>query len=242
MPHLTVPPGIAIALVEDEDVLREELSFQLGHLGFSVEAFESAEQLYRRMAVRRFSAIVLDIGLAGEDGLSVCRHLREHDKHVGIVFVTARALRDDRLVGLLAGADAYLTKPVDIDELSILLRRLSERAAEHRRRATDKAATASDGRTWRLEGNGDFLVAPDHSRVRLSANETRLLKMLLDKQGEPATPPELAHALGLLPDEYDKHRVEVIVSRLRDKVLRETGIALPLQTRRGLGYSFRPEV
>lgn len=227
-------PQATIALVEDEPILREELSFQLGHFGFHVETFANAGELYRRMAVHRFAAIVLDIGLTGEDGLSVCRYLRAHDKQIGIIFVSARALRDDRLQGLHAGADAYLTKPVDIDELYLLLRRLLARDES----AQDPTGTDSHAGGWQLTQSGDFLQLPGGQRIRLTINETRILKVLLDKPGRVAVTPELATALGLLPEEYDKHRIEVIISRLRDKVLRESGHPLPVLTKRGIGYLF----
>jgi len=224
-----------IALVEDEVVLREELVFQLTHLGFTVEGFENAGQLYRRLAVCRFAVVVLDIGLSGEDGLSICRHLREHDKNQGIVFVTARALRDDRLLGLHAGADAYLSKPVDIDELALVLRRLAERGES----ATPVVADSRQPTNWLLDERNDSICAPGDKRIRLTANEVRLLRVLLTKAGEVVVSRELAMALGLLPDEYDKHRVEVIISRLRDKVLRESGFVLPIVSIRGVGYRFQ---
>lgn len=226
---MPAPHTATIALVEDDAVLREELAFQLGHLGFAVETFEDAPQFYRRMAVHRFGVAVLDIGLEGEDGLSICRHLRRHDKRLGIVFVTARALRDDRLLGLDAGADAYLTKPVDIAELNLLLKRLLDRLS---------VAPAALG-AWRIPPDSDHLVAPDGARVRLTMNEMQVLRVLMAKPGDLCGHREFAVALGLLADEYDKHRVEVILSRLRDKVQRETGQTLPVLASRGKGYSFR---
>lgn len=238
---------IAVAIVEDETVLRQELCFQLGHLGFKVEGFENANALYRRLAVSEFHVVVLDIGLPGEDGLTICSYLRTHDNRIGIVFVTAHAQRDDRLLGMRAGADAYLTKPVDIDELSLLLKRLAEHTLPDRAPVADRAPTPLDASVggerqtgWRIELGGDFLIAPGGERLRLSSNEVRILRLLFEKPGAVAVTQEIALALGLLPDEYNKHRVEVIISRLRDKVLRETGSPLPLQTKRGIGYLFAP--
>ena len=126
-----------VSLVEDEAVLRQEMAFQLGHNGFSVETFESASAFYRYLATRPRTIAVLDIGLSGEDGLSVCRYLRQHDDRMGIVFVTARSLREERLEGLASGADAYLVKPVDMDELMLILKRLATRFAQ------DDASTAT---------------------------------------------------------------------------------------------------
>ncbi len=122
-PALRKPPDFTVSVVEDEPVLRQELAFQLGHLGFAVETFETAAAFYRYLAVRPRTIAVLDIGLPDEDGLSICHHLRQHDSQMGIVFVTARALRDDKLTGLNAGADAYLVKPIDVDELVLILSR-----------------------------------------------------------------------------------------------------------------------
>ncbi len=123
------PPEHAytIAIVEDEPVTRQKMLFQLEHKGFSVQGFENATQLYRFLSIQPRTIVVLDIGLPGEDRMSICNYLREHGQSIGIVFVTARGQRDDRLAGLATGADAYLTKPVDMDELVLILKRLARR-------------------------------------------------------------------------------------------------------------------
>lgn len=141
--------NIPVAIVEDEPVLREELAFQLGHMGFVVSTFENANQVYRHLAVSSMPLVVLDIGLEGEDGLSVCQHLRAHNSRIGIVFVTARSLRDQRIEGLAAGADAYLVKPVDVDELALILRRLAERTTWP---AAERRASPRDKQQWHIDG------------------------------------------------------------------------------------------
>jgi DNA-binding response OmpR family regulator len=229
-----------IAIVEDEPILREEMAFQLRHMGFAVETFENAPQLYRGLAVQRFPAVVLDIGLDGEDGLSIARYLREHDKDLGIVFVTARGLRNDRLTGLDIGADAYLVKPIDIDELSLILRRLTRRAKNSDAESATPSAATEKGAAelWRLETNSGFVVTPIGIRVRMSLNEFQLLNLLFSRPGVVCTHMELSNALGFLAEEHDKHRIEVIISRLRAKILRNTGLQLPLHSYRSQGYAF----
>lgn len=229
-------PAYTVAIVEDEAILRQEMAFQLQCLGFSVETFVSAGDFYRYLAARRKTVVVLDIGLAGEDGLSVCQYLRAHDAQIGIVFVTARSLRSDRLAGLDVGADAYLVKPVDIEELALILKRLGERLLT----APAPALLTADQETWRLEDHPPFLIAPNQVRIRLSANEHQLLKTLWQQPGQPHRHVELALALHLQPEEYSKHRIEVIFSRLRERVLRHSGWPLPLQAERGVGYRFSP--
>lgn len=227
------PASISVVIVEDEPVLREELAFQLGHMGFAVETFENASQLYRYLAAFSTTLVVLDIGLEGEDGLSVCRYLRAHDSRIGIIFVTARSLRDQRIEGLEAGADAYLVKPIDIDELALVLHRL---AARTHWPAVERRASLEARPTWHLDETEYELHAPNGVRTTLTLTEMRVLRALIASGSYTCTHAQLGVALGVHPDELDKHRIEVIVSRLRSKVTRSTGLAAPLRTDRNLGY------
>lgn len=236
-----LPTAVAkslVAVVEDESVLRDELAFQLEHLGFAVETFEGATQLYRRLAVQKFAVLILDISLGGEDGLSICQHIRQHDKSTGIVFVSARSLRNDRLEGLSAGADAYFVKPIDLQEFAFVVQRLAERhhswidGFKSVRVAPEEEANA----WWELDRQAASLKAPGGASVSLTLNEARLLRALFAKRNEVCTHRELGFALGLHSDEFDKHRLEVILSRLRAKVLRRAGRELPVQVLRGAGY------
>jgi DNA-binding response OmpR family regulator len=244
----TSPP---VALVEDEQVLRDEMVFQLRHRGLNVLGFADATGLYRHMATGSLAVVVLDIGLPGEDGYSIAKLLREHNRQMGIVFLTARSMRDDKLAGLALGADAYLTKPVDLDELELLLRRLLDRqpapAAASNSDAVGAAGanTASTGKAaeelWKLNTLKGVLIAPDGSRVSLTMTELQLLGELVAKRGKPCKHTDVARALGLQPDQWDRHRLEVIVSRLRAKVERETGFGAPVRTVRGVGYAWEAE-
>lgn len=227
------PTRIPVVIVEDEAVLREELAFQLGHMGFAVETFENASQLYRYLAASQTPLVVLDIGLDGEDGLSVCQYLRAHDSRIGIVFVTARSLRDQRIQGLEAGADAYLVKPIDIDELALILRRLAERSSWP---AVERRSSPVARPVWSLDETEHELLAPNGGKCALTLTELRLLRVLTGSASQTCTYAQLGVALGIHPDELDKHRIEVIVSRLRSKITRATGLAAPLRTDRSLGY------
>ncbi|WP_177172810.1 response regulator transcription factor [Giesbergeria anulus] len=238
--HSALKTKASIGLVEDEPVLREELSFQLQHKGFKVVAFADAAGLYRHLATQPLAVVVLDIGLPGEDGISIAKLLRSHNPLMGLVFLTARSLRDDRLEGLAAGADAYLVKPVDIEELALLLQRLLER---HRHSTTalvaqqlPATAAKTDEQAWQLQPHRAVLIAPNGTKVRLTLTELQCLTELISKKGKPCNHTELARAMGLMPDEWDRHRLEVIVSRLRAKVERGTGLTAPIGTMRGVGY------
>lgn len=196
-------------------------------------AISIASQLYRYLAASSTPLVVLDIGLDGEDGLSICQYLRAHDSRIGIVFVTARALRDQRIEGLEAGADAYLVKPIDIDELALILRRLAERASWP---AVERRAAPEARPLWRLDESEHELLAPNGGKSVLTLTEMRLLRALIGSASQTCSYAQLGVALGTHPDELDKHRIEVIVSRLRSKITRSTGLVAPLRTDRSLGY------
>lgn len=233
-----------VALVEDESTLRDEMAFQLTHHGFRVLAFADAFGLYRHMATGTVAAVVLDVGLPGEDGLSIAQLLRSHDQQLGIVFLTARAQRSDKMTGLKAGADAYLVKPVDLDELVLLLRRLLARQATAQAKpAAQPPAQAGlkEAELWKLNRDRVKLIAPNGQTVQLTLVELQLLTVLAVREGQVCKPAELAHGMGLLDDEWSQHRLEVIVSRLRSKVLREAGLPAPVRTVRGMGYAWRAE-
>ena len=237
MDELTPLVPYTVAIVEDEEILREELAFQLEPYGFAVKTFADAPAFYRYLVTRPRTLVVLDIGLAGEDGLSICAYLRGCDPHIGIVFMTARGLRQDRLTGLEAGADAYLVKPIDVAELALILRRLGDRLM-----ASQSQTAGPSGQSWTLDERKATLTAPNNAPIRVSINELLLLRfMLQERPGAICTHADLNQALGQFSPDGSRHRLEVIVSRLRERVYRICGIPLPLQSERGVGYVFLAE-
>ena len=255
-----------VYIVEDEEVLRNELCFVLSRSGFSVEGVATATELYRRLAVKNAAVIVLDIGLDGEDGLSICKYLRGHDPSLGIVFLTARGLRDDRITGLVAGADAYLVKPVEIQEIVLVIERLMARRDYMGRPAAEAVApdapvtgvaaavpgpaaalapaapqptAASDASTWHLDVAFGQLKAPNGHICSLSDVERKLVFCLMSQMGQPVSSEQLAQKLNIPIESYQRHRVEVIISRLRKSVEQAVGLKLPLFSVRGVGYFVR---
>ena len=242
-----------VFLVEDDDVLREALCFVLEQNQYTVTAVASAAALYRQMAVQNVDAVVLDVGLEGENGFSICEYLRAHNPHLGIVFVTGMTDPDDRFRGLSCGADAYLTKPVDTRELLLILARIQDRwlarAAELARLTTSwgpetsvapPALTPVTATTlWTLRIASGLLQAPNGKSRRISSNERALLYGLGQAGGEPMSAEALAKILDFEVDEGHRHRIEVIVSRLRRNVEQSTGMHLPLMSVRGTGYCVR---
>lgn len=247
------PRTMNVFLVEDDEILREALRFVLEQNQYAVTAVGSAAELYRQMAVQGVDAVILDIGLEGESGLSICQYLRAHNPHLGIIFVTGMTAPDDRFKGLSCGADAYLTKPVEMRELLAILARARERwlarASELTRLAVSLGAessmaagassAAAPSTQWTLRIASGLLQAPNGKTRRVSSNERALLYGLGQAGGEPLSAEALAKVLDFAVDDGHRHRIEVIVSRLRRNVEQSTGMHLPLMSVRGTGYCVR---
>ena len=116
-----------IIIVDDDCALCEQTVEYLSLSGFDVVGVGSAAELYRRLAVEDFAIIVLDVRLPDEDGLSIATHIRK-SRNVGIIMATASGETADRILGYEAGADLYLTKPIDFKELVAAVNNLTQRA------------------------------------------------------------------------------------------------------------------
>ncbi len=215
-----------VILVEDDVELRDAILVPgLQDAGFHVTAVGSAAQLYEGLRGGRFDIVVLDLGLPDVDGVEVLHHLRSTSS-VGIALLTGRASDADRLLGLNAGADIYLAKPIEIDLLAATLHSLARRL---------KSSPVPE-RTWRLGTGGWHLFSPDDRRIELSGPERAILRRLFVNAGAPVLRSDL---IGVLTDDaegFDPHRLEMTMHRLRRKVAEASAVAFPLRTIRGKGY------
>lgn len=226
--------GLRVAVVEDDAELRALLVGELADQGVAATALDSAEALYRHLAGQPCDVVLLDVMLPGEDGYSVAAHLRR-SSNVGIVMLTGRGAPRDMAQGLGQGADLYLVKPVDPDVLVAALASL--------RRRLDAAgdAPAAAPAAWSLRSGGWRLCAPDGSGLDLTGAERALLQPLFAHAGQPVDRETLIAAQTDAPWDFDPHRLEVLVHRLRARVRAATGHALPLRAVRGAGYLVVPE-
>ncbi|RDS85668.1 DNA-binding response regulator [Dyella psychrodurans] len=226
-------PPIRIAVLEDDEALREEILLPaLSDYGFSTQGAASAAELYRHMLSQHFDMVVLDIGLPDEDGLTVARHLRTMS-NIGIIMLTGSTDRRHQIEALHSGADGYLIKPVDLDVLAAALHSLARRMTPQ---AHGFVAEQSPVSRWRLEAGGWRLVSPRGKIVALTAIEQCVLTTLTCASEEPVTRESLIQALNHNRYDCDPHSLEMIIHRLRRKVLSQTNETLPLLTVRSKGY------
>ncbi|RJG05294.1 DNA-binding response regulator [Noviherbaspirillum cavernae] len=219
-----------LILLEDEIVLRQELAEFLTDTGYQVDAAASLAEFQRIYdpAVHRIA--VIDLTLPDGDGMVLIRQLRQQGHKLGIVVLTARRTTPDKIAGLDEGADYYLTKTADLDELAATLTAL-------RRRLGEPEAT---GR-WVLEMAPRRLQPPGFQAIALSQQDVTVLSTLMAEPGKIISRQEIVHALGEDFMVYDQRRLDTQMRRLRRKAEQATGLALPVNTARNAGYRFYAE-
>lgn len=216
-----------IAVVEDHPELREELVYFLDKCGHRSYGLSNGIELERSLSHEKPELVLLDIGLPGEDGISLARKLSEVPG-LNIVMVTARSSAEDRIQSYEAGADTYLIKPVNYRELDAVIQRVAMRLR----------ADSDDVIGWLLVPRERVMTAPNGVKAPLTMTETRVLAAIISRNDRMASRQQLIEALGVDFLAYDDRRIEVGISRLRKKVLEITGLQLPLKACRNLGYSF----
>lgn len=218
-----------VAVVEDEADLRASMVDFLHHRGYPVWSAGSAEELYRHLAGAGIDVLVLDVNLPGEDGLSVAAHLGGRGS-MAVLMLSGRTGIDDRLAGLRAGANRYLTKPIDLRELVANI----DAAWDALSRQSPPAAAADDDGAWRIDTVQWALVAPNERRATLTTNEYLLLLRLADEGvGQPVPKAAVDASLGGVTQDYN--RIDLTLARLRKKVLDKTGEPLPVKAAHGKG-------
>lgn len=225
------PAPVRLAVVEDDAEFREAILLPiLSRAGFAVTALGSALELYRDLLSTRYDLVLLDVGLPDEDGLSIARRLREQSPSLGIVMLTGVVGDHWRQRALEVGVDAWLTKPADMDEVVATLRNLAGRVGRER-----SAANSSDT-GWKLDGNGWRLVCPGGAGLDLGLAEREVMLLLADSAGEPVSREALIARLSGRAEDFDPHRLEMLVYRLRRKCRKDFDQELPLKAVRGVGY------
>lgn len=222
---------LVLALVEDDRLLREEIEVHLRAHGFDVHAANSATGLDDLNARIAFDLYLIDLNLPGENGLSLCRRVRQSRPDAGIVIMTARVALHDRLAGYKqGGADLYLTKPVSPDELVLVLLSLGRRLKQ--------TQTAHE---WSLSLRDRTLLGPDQDqKLRLTSKEKTILLALIQAKDNTLESSVLCDLFAGEDDEasMSKHALEELIARLRKKFksVQAVGDEPAIKSVWGVGY------
>ncbi|WP_043690805.1 response regulator transcription factor [Luteimonas huabeiensis] len=221
--------ALRVVVLEDDAMLRDGILLPgLRRFGFDAEGLGTAAALERRVRAGTVDLAVVDVGLPDRDGFSIARDLHAHHHRIGVVMLTSRMETQDKVRGLSEGADAYLTKPVEIDLLAATLHSVSRRLGGEAPQPTI--------RDWALSADGWRLIAASGAAVALTASERKLCAKLFERRGLLVEREELIAALTDQVYEFDAHRLDSMIHRLRSKVLKRCGVPLSLSAVHGHGY------
>ncbi|MCY1420572.1 Virulence transcriptional regulatory protein PhoP [compost metagenome] len=218
-----------LLVVEDEALLRHHLQSRLSESGHVVEAVANAEEAMYQAEQFNHDLAVVDLGLPGMGGLDLIRQLRSSGRVFPILILTARGNWQDKVEGLAAGADDYVVKPFQFEELEARLNALLRRSSGFTQ-STIIAGPLS------LDLNRKQAVL-DEQVLGLTAYEYRILEYLMRHHQQVVAKERLMEQLYPDDDERDPNVIEVLVGRLRRKLEGINGFR-PIETVRGLGYLF----
>lgn len=215
-----------LLLVEDDKLLAEGLANQLEKSGFSVDVTHSAKEAMQLGAQEDYKACVLDLGLPDGNGLQIVKTWRQHSSALPVLILTARDDWQDKVNGLKAGADDYLTKPFRAEELIARLHAIMRRS-EGRTHSLVKV-----GR-FELDEQRQYLTIAGQAEHSLTGTEFRLLRCLMGRPGQIFSKEQLIEQLYNFNDSPNENVIEAYIARLRKLVGAEA-----ILTRRGQGYLF----
>jgi two-component system, OmpR family, response regulator len=220
--------AVRLLLVEDDAMIGEAVQQGLRALAFTVDWARDGEAALIAAREPNYDLMVLDLGLPGRDGLEVLRALRRAGSALPVLILTARSEVSDRVVGLDAGADDYLVKPFDLEELAARARALIRRRSGRAQPLIEHLGLTLDPATHR--------ITRDAQEVSLSAREYAILAALLERPGAILSRAQLEGRLYGWAEEIDSNAIEVHVHALRRKLGADF-----IHTVRGLGYRVRTQ-
>ena len=217
-----------LLVVEDDPALAQALALALSRRGFHVSQSTNGRSALERATLEEFAAIVLDLTLPEMDGLDVLRALRAHGTTTPVIVLTARGTVGDRVQGLRLGADDYLPKPFDLDELEARIHSLL-------RRGGNVVAVRRQFGSLRVDETALVCYANEQA-LELSAREFAMLATLIEKPAHAVTRERLWEKVFGDGRDAQPDAIEVVAYRLRKKL---TGLGVELVALRGVGYLIR---
>jgi len=224
-----------VLIVDDDEDIQALLEAYLRKNGFDAQAVGDGKTMWEALAAKPVSMVVLDLMLPGEDGLSLCRQLRQRSQ-VPVLMLTARGEAVDRILGLEMGADDYLPKPFDPRELVARIRSILRRAKSLPADTETNVPETFSFMGWRLDTRARNLCAPDGVVVPLSGAEYRLLLIFLQNPNIVLSRDQLSNfTYGRDADPLDR-TLDMQVSRLRERLREQAREPEIIKTVRGKGY------
>ena len=236
-----------ILIVEDDLDMQEMMISFMQKNGFMVIAANNSDELTKKLKSQRVDLILLDVMLGDENGISICREIRETN-NIPIIIISALSDDQNRLSGFEVGADDYIVKPFNpqilLAKVKVILKRGTKIASLAYRRNTN----IYHFNNWIFNGKKDILISPNEVQISLSKKETKILKVFLTNSHITLTREEIANSIddSRKEDETlnlaESRAIDVLVGRLRSKIETDTKNPSLIKTERGIGYIFSTEV
>jgi two-component system OmpR family response regulator len=214
-----------VLVIEDDETLGHALQEFLGSQGYAVDWMQAGAGVIEALEAQPYDLLVLDLNLPDVSGLTILRQLRAQENQVAVLILTARDGIDDRVAGLDAGADDYVTKPFELAELAARVRAMARRRVGQAQPVLEVGPMTYDtvGREVRINGE----------RINLSVRELSVLEMLMGRPGRVVTKRQIVSSLSAWDADFSENAVEVYIYRLRKRF---EGTGVGIQTVRGFGY------
>lgn len=212
-----------ILLVEDDEMIGEAVADWLKGEGYAVDWVKDGNSATLALDTTPFSLMILDLGLPGKDGLAVLREIRRKKNSIPVLVTTARDTVDDKIAGLDTGADDYIIKPYELDELSARVRALLRRSAGRSEPVIERGRLTIKPSTREVTFNGEPII--------LSSKEYALLSALAERNGVVLSRSQLEEKLYNWDNTIGSNAIEVHIHHLRKKLSEDS-----IRTVRGVGY------
>lgn len=219
-----------ILVIEDDTILGSALQEFLSAQGYAVDWVNNGSQVFGAVSAQSYDLLVLDLNLPDMSGLDVLKRLRHQGQQEPALILTARDGVEDRVAGLDAGADDYVTKPFELAELAARVRAFARRKTGQPSPVLEAGPLVFDmvGREVRV----------NNERLSLSVRELSVLEMLMAKTGRVVTKRQIVNSLSAWDADFSENAVEVYIYRLRKRL---EGLGVSIQTVRGFGYLLEVE-
>ena len=236
-----------ILIVEDDLDMQEMMISFMQKNGFMVIAANNSDELTKKLKSQRVDLILLDVMLGDENGISICREIRETN-NIPIIIISALSDDQNRLSGFEVGADDYIVKPFNPQILLAKVKAILKRGTKIASLAYRRNTNIYHFNNWIFNGKKDILLSPDEVQISLSKKETKILKVFLTNSHITLTREEIANSIddSRKEDETlnqaESRAIDVLVGRLRSKIETDTKNPSLIKTERGIGYIFSTEV
>lgn len=221
-----------ILIVEDDQAMALGLNINLEAEGYEVFHAASAEKGMALLGELSFDLVVLDLMLPGMDGIEALRKIRKDDPRLPVLILTAKSGVNDKVEGLRAGADDYLTKPFHLEEFLLRIKRMLDRYEWYKSADAQKIGKAE------LDFNTLEITRPDGATIRITPHEANLIQYLVSHQERIVTRGELLKNVWGLDPEIETRTVDTFISRIRRYIEEDPSKPRHIISIRGKGYRF----